>query len=141
MTTSEKHDFLVIGKSFQGEIEKKKLNGIRVTGEAENYRITYDDIAEGYSKFPYDRSDLNTPGPLNGSEFSTVDGNDANDCARMFGPWWHSGCHNDAMNGKYPVNGEMIENFANGIIWKGWKTYHKSLKESTLMIRPQAFRN
>ena len=153
MTTSENYDYLVVGKSFQNEVESKKIIGVRIESEAANYAITYEGEAEGYSPYRYGTNPdvTNNRFKFNGSSFATFDRDYSEaPCTRAWGPWWLQGCgHFDDMNGEYPTEGEYLgesddlknPKWANGIIWKEWKGYEHSLKESTLMVRPQSFEN
>uniref|UniRef100_A0A7M5XDA9 Fibrinogen C-terminal domain-containing protein n=1 Tax=Clytia hemisphaerica TaxID=252671 RepID=A0A7M5XDA9_9CNID len=138
MTTSEKYDYLVLAKDFQGVIQKSKLVCVRIEDEAQNYGITYQSVINYNHNNPYERRVTGTAMSYNGSQFGTYDRDTSKNCDSKYGPWWHKTCHVNAMNGIYPAR-EQISSEANGLIWHSWKGYLKSLKESLLMVRPQKF--
>ena len=97
LTTSEKYDYLVWAKAYDGDTRMKKMLGVRVENEIEHYRITFEE--EGHY-FEPDVSYGTTH--MDGSKFSTVlVENDVHldNCAALYGPWWHKACFNEAMNG------------------------------------------
>ncbi|XP_066913943.1 microfibril-associated glycoprotein 4-like [Clytia hemisphaerica] len=138
LTTSEKYDYLVWAKAFDGDTRMKKMLGVRVENEDEGFKITFEQETQDYSP-----NELYGMERMNGAKFSTVDTrndvwSNAEGCAFRFGPWWHLMCHRVAMNGRYSHNG-VASSEANGIIWHDWKGYWTSLKESQIMIRPRSF--
>ena len=55
-------------------------------------------------------------------------------CAvRYEGAWWYQRWHQSNLNGAY-LSGEK-NSFADGVIWKTWKSYYYSLKSTKLMIK------
>ena len=138
LTTSEKYDYLVWGKAFDGDVRLKKMLGVRVENEDEGFKITFEQEAHDFEP-----DEVYGMSHMNGMKFSTWDVRNDNygdpqSCAYKFGPWWHNACHRVGMNGVY-VQTEEDTIYANGIIWNSWKGLHKSLKESQIMIRPRSF--
>ncbi|XP_066918235.1 fibrinogen C domain-containing protein 1-like [Clytia hemisphaerica] len=138
LTTSEKYDYFVWAKAFDGDTRMKKMLGVRVENEDEGFKITFEEETQEFLP-----NQLYGMAHMNGMKFSTLDKRDdfwsnPDGCAFFFGPWWHKGCHNVAMNGQYNHDG-VTATFANGIVWINWKGLWTSLKESQIMIRPRSF--
>ena len=138
LTTSEKYDYLVWAKAFDGDVRMKKMLGVRVDNEDESFKITFEQETQDFT--PNEAYGMEK---MNGMKFSTVlvrndIYNHPESCGFEYGPWWHEECHRIAMNGRYSYDG-VPSSGANGIIWYGWKGYSVSLKESQIMIRPRSF--
>ena len=136
LTTSEKYDYMVWAKAFDGETAKRKLLEFKLGNEQSGYRFNHEGMAPGYENQPiyaavYDNTNLN------GASFKTYD---QGGCALSYGAWWFLGCHRYAMNGGYPTSNDGTAlNRSNGIIWVDFRNPLISLKESMLMIRPKWF--
>ena len=145
LTTGEAHDYRVIATTYNNEINSKLIQNVVVSGEVDKYRIKYhtSSIESGGTSYG---------ARMRNQRFSTFD-NDNDDgnyenCAQKFGAWWHSRCHDDAMNGYYKDKENYLQNSAAitwdnagaGIHWTHWKTLYQSLRTSMLMIRPSNFR-
>ena len=76
----------------------------------------------------------------NGQRFSTPDrDNDAlpGPCAvDHHGPWWHRGCYQSFLTGKYYTSGGPRTSAPHGINWHRWKGYFYSLRVAEMKIRP-----
>ena len=77
----------------------------------------------------------------NGERFSTPDrDNDVSSvhCAvTRHGPWWHRGCYNCLLTGKYYTSGgPRYQPEPPGINWNTWKGGHYSLRVAEMKIRP-----
>ena len=87
LTTSEKYDYLVWAKAFDGEIRMKKMLGVKVEDESQGYMITFEEETHEFSPDePYGMK------KMNGSKFSTAQvRNDihTSHCGEKYGPWWH----------------------------------------------------
>ena len=143
LTTGESHDYRVEATSFTNEMKSKVIQNVVVAGEDDKYRIKYE------------ASSVDQTAPVYGArfrnkQFSTSDNdnddNSGENCAQKFGPWWHSGCHNNGMNGyykdatKYEYSASFWTNHGEAIHWVNWKGIGQSLKTSLLMIRPSNFK-
>ena len=134
LTTSQPHDYMVEGVSFQDEINYKKIRNVVINGEDDHYRIVYDlaSIDSTYTSTTYGTS-------MRGMRFSTTDRDndedEGTDCASKYGGWWLNSCHTDAMNGSFQTQEETDNiRYIPGIMWNGWKGFHKSLKGSILTV-------
>ena len=136
LTTSQPHDYMVEGVSFQDEINYKKIRNVVINGEDDYYRIVYDlaSIDNTYTSTEYGTN-------MQGMKFTTKDKDNDNkgdgNCAERYGGWWLNDYHQEAMNGVFQQEETTAgTNYNFGIMWKGWKNYEKSLKGSILMITP-----
>ena len=97
-----------------------------------NYTLTI----KGYSGTAGDS--LSGEYSLNGLPFTTYDrDNDSwyRNCAEYsHGAWWYKACTNSNLNGNYL--GKSVHS-GTGMTWLSWKNSWRSLKESTMMIRPR----
>lgn len=71
----------------------------------------------------------------NGMPFTTYDRDNDNhgsmNCAVWAkGGWWHNGCQNTCLNGRYGDNG-----YGQGVNWEDWMTLNYSLKSSVMKVR------
>ena len=136
MTSSADYDLLVIAKSFNGDIKKKKFKKMTIGSEGSKYVFNYQGTYSGYASeqlFVY----------MRGQRFSTIDqdndDNPSGHCAKNWkGGWWYRACHHDLMNGKYFFEEDMRSFRAQGIHWKTFSGHYKSLKESLLLIKPSS---
>ncbi|CAB4006041.1 Hypothetical predicted protein [Paramuricea clavata] len=74
----------------------------------------------------------------NGTKFTTKDADHDNrkngNCARTFlGAWWYNDCHSSNLNGFY-FHGNH-SSYADGIIWRYWKTLYYSMKKATMKLK------
>ena len=143
LTTGESHDYRVEATTFNNEMKSKVIQNVVVAGEDDKYRIKYEASSVDWTAPVYGERFRN-------KQFSTSD-NDNDDtslanCAQVYGPWWHSGCHSDGMNGYYKDAGKYVYSafswtlHGEGIHWNNWKGIGESLKISLLMIRPTNFK-
>ena len=128
LTASEKYDYLVWAKAFDGDIAMKKMLGVKVEDETQGYRITFEEEGNYFSpNFQYGMTNMN------GQKFSTAKIQNhistSSNCGQKYGPWWHRSCHSEAMNGPYSTTGTPVY-FGNGIMWYYFKTLEISLKEN-----------
>uniref|UniRef100_A0A7M5V8Z2 Fibrinogen C-terminal domain-containing protein n=1 Tax=Clytia hemisphaerica TaxID=252671 RepID=A0A7M5V8Z2_9CNID len=135
LTTSENHDWLVRATNFSGTTKMKMIKNVHIENEDASYQLNYDlgDIDTTYSTARYGMS-------MRGRPFSTVDRLSClQSCIDDYGPWWHSQCHENAMNGPYQEN---VFYSTSGIVWfqfdeDGENTY-TNMKSDLIMIRPSS---
>ncbi|XP_071140560.1 ficolin-1-like [Mytilus edulis] len=129
ITSHSNHDLRIELEDFDGNMKYAEYSTFSVGDEQSGYRL----LVSNYSGNAGDSLVRH-----NGMKFTTFDrDNDANtaNCAVKFkGAWWyHSGCHNSNLNGKYLAGyhasvGESIE-------WSTFKGFSYSLKSTKMMIR------
>ena len=146
LTTGESHDYRVEATTFTNEINSKLIRNVVVAGEDDKYRIEFEiSSIDTSSATGYGERMRNCPFTTNDRD---NDENINDNCAQVYGAWWHEDCHNDNMNGKYKDNSNYLKDSASilwaseaqGIIWRHWKGLTESLKTSMLLIRPANFK-
>lgn len=120
---------------FEGRSAYAEYSSFGVGSEHDKYRLilgSYNTAGTAGDSFSYHR----------GWPFSTPD--EENDfkptgnCAlEHHGGWWFKWCHKAFLNGPY-IRGPNSYH-GEGVIWKGFKDYHYSLKSSQMKIRPRDF--
>ena len=75
-------------------------------------------------------------------QFGTKDADNDNSgfvCANEYlGAWWYNSCHYSNLNGHY-FHEDETPGVANGVVWQSWLGYNKSLKKTTMKVRPEVF--
>ena len=131
LTSSRRHNLFVLATDFSEVSQTKRFSHFTIGSKQEKYKFDYASVLPCYSQYELFEE-------LKTMKFTTIDqDNDLSgvNCAVSFhGGWWHNKCHKDFMNGKYHPT-EACNN-GEGIDWLGWKTYIKSLKSTSMMMKP-----
>ncbi|XP_062607473.1 ficolin-2-like [Saccostrea cucullata] len=122
---------------FDNQTRYIKYSSITLGDDASKYAISL----SGYSGDVADCFLTGVPAAhLNNMKFSTKDqDNDlyAQNCATLFkSGWWHNACHCSNPNGLYLAGNTTI--FAEGVVYKPWRTHYYSLKSMRLMVKRTA---
>ena len=118
---------------WEGNTAFAKYDQFSVGDEASDYTLS----VSGYQNASTAGDSLTSH---NGQRFSTPDrdndGHSHFNCAvYSHGPWWHWGCYNSLLTGKYYASGGPRSSPPYGINWGSWKVLY-SLGVSDMKIRP-----
>ncbi|XP_061170853.1 ficolin-2-like [Saccostrea echinata] len=120
---------------FDNQTRYIKYSSMTLGDEASKYAISL----SGYSGDVADCFTIGTSATrINNTKFTTMDqDNDlrsGGNCAILFkSGWWHNSCHCSNPNGLYLAGNTTI--YAQGIVYRPWRTYFYSLKFMQLMVR------
>ncbi|XP_066911134.1 microfibril-associated glycoprotein 4-like [Clytia hemisphaerica] len=118
--------------SFQGQSQFAVYKNFSIENEANFYRLHAGVFDRGFVSDP----DNWLIG--DNMEFSTVDKDRdiyQSHCAANFpSGWWHKSCFLMNFNGVYRQT-EVTPSFAQGIVWKSWIEWEKSLKSVSMAVR------
>ncbi|XP_071785706.1 ficolin-2-like [Asterias amurensis] len=131
LTAQGEYELRVDLSDFQNESSYANYESFSIADESDNYRLT----VRGYSSGTAGDSLIHQ----NQNQFSIKDqDNDAGDrnCAQLYhGAWWFRNCFSTHLNGVYL---RTTAEFAQGIIWYGWKRSYSPLKTTEMKIRPSS---
>ncbi len=132
-TSGKSWQMMVLLEDFQNDIAYARYDTFNIGDAASNYRLSID----GYSGTAGDA--MAGEDSLNGRPFTTYDRHNDDfvlNCGeRREGAWWYSICGYSNLNGRYGQGDLYI-----GMNWFKWQSSWRSLKASTMMIRPQDYR-
>ena len=131
MTTQQSWELMILLQDFNNETVYAKYDTFYIGDAASNYRLTI----ESYSGTSGDS--MIGGHTLNGWSFSTYDRvNDYHgSCPDVRqGAWWYRRCSDANLNGRYLGATDLS---GTGMYWYKWKNSYRSLKASTMMMRPR----
>ena len=134
-------------EDWDGNTAYAEYSTLRVTSEADNYRLLLGDYSGNASN---DQSHDMSQGFLlqNNSQFSTWDRTNDRSAAMMFddsciatfgyGGFWYTSCMRVSLTNSYrsPSGDYSHLNNLDAIRWDAWRSYTDPLKTMTMMIRP-----